>query len=182
MSISQRAAARIARPAEAGAKPVTKAEKLKRLKRSLYNKLNELCRDDRRFGSNFLPENDEGRRMLIAQLRFGLSDEAAIDFAQWCEAELPELKRQARRMKWREVSSLIDLTLEEWEGHQLWQIGPPVDKTPEELEEWWKDRRKKQARDRQQRRREKLQEKQRELAKATEAAEHPLSGPRPLAA
>jgi hypothetical protein len=76
-------------------------DNLKRVWRAKLDKLTRL-----RFGNNFLPEDDTGRRMLTALLCFGLSDDSAIEAAPWCEAELPLLKRRARRIKWDDVGKL----------------------------------------------------------------------------
>lgn len=95
-----------------------------------------------RFGNHFLPDNDGGRAMLTALLRFGLTDENAVEDAPWCAAELPTLRRQARRMKWRDVGTLISLTFEEWKYAELY-VMRPIDKSESELEAWREEQRKK---------------------------------------
>jgi hypothetical protein len=132
-------------------------------------RLKRLCRE-KRFGNDFLPDNDEGRSILIALLCLGgLPDAVAIEFAWWCEAELPALKSQARRIKWCDVGKIIGMTTQELEEYKLWSFGLPADQTPEEFKTWKKDRSKRLARERQQKRREILKaekERKMEMAKA----------------
>jgi hypothetical protein len=156
MSISQRAAARIARPAEAGAKPESKSTR-NDPRRFVRSGLKSLCNE--RF-KGYPPQNDEGRRFMIAQLACGLSDDAAIGFGYWIEAELPELRREAlafldtdreiEKEKKRTLGKFVNMTTKEWVKHKLWQLGDPVDQTPEELKVWWQKRRKEQAEERSQ--------------------------------
>jgi hypothetical protein len=107
-------------------------------------RLKNLCRE-RRFGNDYLPDDDEGRSILIALLSLGgLPDAVALEFAWWCEAELPTLKRQASRTKWRNIGKLIGITTKELGDYKLWCFGVPADQTPEEFEVWKKKRRKEQ--------------------------------------
>jgi hypothetical protein len=148
-------------------------------------RLKRLCRE-KRFGNDFLPDNDEGRSILIALLSLGgLPDAVAIEFAWWCDAELPTLKRQACRTKWRDIGKLIGMTTKELEEYKLWCFGVPADQTPKEFEAWKKERSKRLARERQQERRKRLKaekeaEKERKLQMAkTMAKKH--SNPRHVA-
>ena len=132
--------------------------------RFVRHNLSELCREER-FGNDFLPEDDEGRNMLVAFLCIGESDEVAIKFAPWCEAELPALR--ARRIKWTDIGKLIGLTTRQLENYNLWCFGLPVDKTAEEFEAWKIKRLKDQAKARQKEYRKRLKEqKERRLARA----------------
>jgi hypothetical protein len=123
-------------------------------------KLRKLCQ--MRYGNHYLPDNDDGRAMLSALLCFGLTDESASEDAPWCAAELPALKRKARRLKWRDAGKLISLTFNEWFDAKLW-ILRPIDKTEAELDAWRKERRKESWSKSQQKARKK---KERMLAKA----------------
>jgi hypothetical protein len=102
-------------------------------------RLHNLCQ--MRFGNHFLPDNDKGRAMLTALLRFGLTDDSAIADALWCEAELQTLKRKGRRLKWRDVGRLVGLTFDEWKAAKLW-VARPVDVSEADLETWRKQQRK----------------------------------------
>ena len=131
------------------------------LKRIWRAKLDKLCR--LRFDSSlFLPHNDDGRRILTAQLCFGLTDEAVTKFGWWCEGELPELRR--RRIKWDDIGQLIGLTFKEWKDAKLYHLRP-IDATAEDIEAWREEQRKKSWAKAQKKRREKLKaEKARKLA------------------
>jgi hypothetical protein len=102
-------------------------------------KLTKLCK--MRFRNHCPPDNDAGRAMLVALLRFGLTNEAATKDAPWCEAELPVLEHRAKRMKWCDVGKLLGLTFEEWKKAKLWVLRP-VDATDEEVQAWREKRRK----------------------------------------
>jgi hypothetical protein len=113
---------------------------------NLYRRrLARLC--NQRFGNHVLSNDDTGRAMLTALLRFGLTDDSANECAPWCETKLPKLKRQARRMKWRDVGKLIGLTTDELVTFNLW-ITRPADKSPEQYEQWKKARKKEQDKNR----------------------------------
>jgi hypothetical protein len=114
-------------------------EKRNKMHNILRAKLRKLCSS--RFGNHYLPDSEDGRAMLAALLCFGLTDDSAINDASWCEAELPALKRKARRIKWHDVGKLIGLTFDEWKAAKLW-IMRPIDKSEAELDAWRKDRRK----------------------------------------
>jgi hypothetical protein len=103
-------------------------------------RLDGICR--LRLDNNFLPDNGDGCAMLTALLRFGLTDDSANECAPWCETKLPKLKRQARRMKWRDVGKLIGLTFAEWKEAKLWVLRP-VDASEQDIEDWRRDQRKK---------------------------------------
>ena len=60
-------------------------------------RLYKLCQ--MRFGNHFLPDNDDGRAMLTALLRFGMTDDSAIRDAPWSVSELPTLKRRGKRFE-----------------------------------------------------------------------------------
>jgi hypothetical protein len=113
------------------------------MERIWRGKLQKLCR--LRFGNHFLPDDDDGRAMLTALLRFGVTDENAMEDAPWCSDELPTLKRRARRMKWREVGKLIELTFEEWKHAKLW-IMQPIDASELDIQAWRKERDKESSR------------------------------------
>jgi hypothetical protein len=135
--------------------------KCKRIDPILLIKLQKLCK--LRWCNHFIPDSDAGRAMLATLLRFGLTDESAIESAPWCEGELATLKRRARRIpnKWRdsdigrEVGKLIDLTFKEWILAKLFMLRP-VDASESEIEAWREKRRKESARNRQANRRDKL--------------------------
>jgi hypothetical protein len=99
-----------------------------------------------RFGNHHLPDDSDGRAMLVALLRFGLSDETAIADAPWCEAELPAFKRRAKRIKWHEVSELIGLRFAERNAVKLFNIGKPLDVSVAEIDAWRKDRKRESSR------------------------------------
>jgi hypothetical protein len=96
-------------------------------------RLQRLCQ--MRFDTHFLPDNDKSRAMLTALLRFGMTDDSAIADAPWSASELPTLKRQGRRLKWRDVGKLIGLTFDEWKAAKLW-VAKPVDVSDADLEAW----------------------------------------------
>jgi hypothetical protein len=115
-------------------------------------RLHRLCQ--MRFDTHFLPDNDDGRAMLLALLCFGLTDDAAITDAPWCgQRELSTMKRRARRMEWRDVGKLIRLTYAEYETAKLWLLRP-CDVSPEELGRRNDERRRKLDRERRKRERE----------------------------
>jgi hypothetical protein len=112
--------------------------------------------------------------MLVALLRFGLSDESAIGFGWWCEPELPELKRQAFRTNRRNVGKLIEMTTDELVEHELWHLGVPVDQTAEEFKAWKKTRAKELAAKRKQQQRDNLrEEKERQMLKLAKVRRNP---------
>jgi Fe2+ or Zn2+ uptake regulation protein len=131
----------------------------------LYRRrLARLC--NLRFGNHVLNNDDAGRAMLTALLCFGLTDESAIEDAPWCVSELPTFKRQARRMKWRDVGTLIGLTFAEWKEAKLWVLRP-VNASEQDIEDWRKDQRKKSWSKSQKKRRERdRKQKQAKLATA----------------
>jgi hypothetical protein len=105
-------------------------------------KLKNLCRL-RYDGTIFLPDDDTGRRMLIALLYFGLADAEVAAFGYWCEAELPVLKDY--RVNCDDIGQLIGLTTAELDAlgrRAPWCIGLPIDKTAKEYEVWMKQRQK----------------------------------------
>jgi hypothetical protein len=127
-------------------------------------RLDGLCR--LRFDTCFLPDTIEGRNMLIALLRFGLTDEGAAEQAPWGEAELSTLKRRARRMKWHDVGRLIGLTFVEWKEARLWVLRP-IDASEQDIKDWRKNQRKKNDAERKRKKRESdRKQKQAKLAKA----------------
>jgi hypothetical protein len=78
-----------------------------------------------RHGSRFLPDNDDGRRLLVALLRLGLAVESATLRAPWLEpTELRKLQRSARRVKWDELGELVLLTYEERRAARAWFMWP----------------------------------------------------------
>ena len=83
-------------------------------------KLTKLC--TMRYCNHWLPNNEDGRAMLTALLCFGLTDDGALADAPWSAAELPALKRRARRLKWRDVGKLINLKYSERETCGLWVL------------------------------------------------------------
>jgi hypothetical protein len=102
-------------------------------------RLDGFCR--LRFDTCFLPDTIEGRNLLIALLRFGLTDESAAEQAPWGEAELATLKRRAKRKNWRAVGKLIGLTFDEWKAAKLWMLRP-IDASEQDIKDWRKDQRK----------------------------------------
>ncbi len=78
-----------------------------------------------RHGSRFLPNNDDGRRLLLALLRLKISPELATLRAPWLEpAELKKLQRVARRVKWDELGKLVGLTYDERRASRAWYMWP----------------------------------------------------------
>jgi hypothetical protein len=137
---------------------MTNIDNLKRIWRSKFDKLTRL-----RYGNNFPPDNKEGRCLLTALMCFGMSEESALESAPWCAAELPLIARRAKRIKWDDIGKRVSLTFEEWKDVGLWRF-MPIDKTPDEIEAWRKQRRKDGAALRQQECRERLRhEKERRL-------------------
>jgi hypothetical protein len=110
-----------------------------RMERLWRGRLQKLCRV--RFGNHVLPDDDAGRAMLTALLCFGLTPENAIEDAPWCAAELAQHKRRAKRMKWRDVGELIDLTFEEWKQCKLFMMRP-VNASLADIEAWREKQRK----------------------------------------
>jgi len=136
-----------------------------RLKRIYRAKLRKLC--DLRYGNHYLPDNADGRAMLVALLSLGMTDESAISDAHWCEAELPLLKRRAARMNWRNAGKLIRLSFDEWKDVNVkaWVLRP-IDRSEAQLEKWRNDRCKAQDSARKKRKREQ-ERSERETARAT---------------
>ena len=103
-----------------------------------------------------LPNDADGRAMMVALLHFGLSSEAAMQFASWRHEpdELRQLQRKARSTKRSEIGTLIKLTIADWEKFKLWVLLPRG--VPEkEANRWRAARNREKARKRQQRKREK---------------------------
>ena len=93
---------------------------LKGLLRKRLTRLNEA-----RYHNMFAPDNDDGRAMLTALLRLGLSAESARTVAPWLEPkELTRLRRAARRLRWGQIGARIKLTEQERIAHRLWQFRP----------------------------------------------------------
>ena len=76
---------------------------------------------------------------MTALLCFGLSDDDAIGFGWWVEAELSELKGKACIDR-RSVGKLIGMTTDVLVEHELWHLGLPIDQTAEEYAKWKKER------------------------------------------
>jgi hypothetical protein len=95
-----------------------------------------------RYGDSiFLPDDAEGRAMLTALLCFGETDDGVTAYGPWCEAELPTLRRRARRMNWRrDIGELIKLTFSEWKSAKLF-ILRPVDRSEAEIQAWREEQR-----------------------------------------
>jgi hypothetical protein len=131
------------------------------IERIWRGKLKNLCRlrFEQEYGAySLLPNNDEGKALLTALLRFGLTDEKALKDAPWCKADLTKLKRQARRMKWRDdVGKLIGLTFAEWKEAKLW-ILRPIDASEQDIEDWRKEQRKNNDAERKRKKRDKDRE------------------------
>lgn len=109
-------------------------------------RLTKLCR--LRNGTHFLPDNDDGRALLTGLLRFGLSNESARESAPWLnEDDLAKAKRDAWKIKWKQVGPLIRLTYEE---RAICKLGPldPWDVSPEEVQRRYAEDRKKRDRER----------------------------------
>jgi hypothetical protein len=86
-------------------------------KRTKANYLGQLGRlNTYRQGNYFVPENDEGRAILTAQIRCKLKDDDAKERAPWItDAELVALKRQAKKIAFKDIGELVRLKhLERW--------------------------------------------------------------------
>lgn len=123
------------------------------LLRKRLSKLNEA-----RYHSMFAPDNDDGRAMLTALMRFGLSAESAAIRAPWLEPdELTRLQRAARRLHWGQIGARIKLTEQERITHRLWQFRPH-DVAWEEVQKHDGQRRIEKDRERQRKKRQEQQE------------------------
>ena len=149
-----------------------RAEQWRRLTNIWRGRLTKLCQlrtkaDGVSHGTHHLPDNSDGRAMLQALLRFGLTAESAMTDAPWCEAsELKKLQRAARRMKWNDVGALIGLTYDEREACKLWRL-VPCDVTAAELERRKADKRRKADRERRQKKRRERREAMESMRNAT---------------
>jgi hypothetical protein len=116
-------------------------------------KLFKLCR--KRYGNYFLPNDDDGRALLMVLLRFGLSADEAMEAARWLtEAELRKLKRKAWSVD--NLGALIHLTYAERDYAKLWLLLP--DKMT-----WQQVRKLQRIRDRENAKKRKRREREREL-------------------
>jgi hypothetical protein len=105
-------------------------------------------------GYHYLADDADGRAWLTALLHCGLTDEDAIQCAPWLEpAELPALRREARRLAFDDIGALVGLTFAEWGRFKAWRFYP-CDITREEFERHRRERRKEKARTRRQEKRE----------------------------
>jgi hypothetical protein len=80
-------------------------------KRTKANYLGQLGRlATYRYGNHFVPDDNEGRAMLKAQLRCKLKIEDAQERAPWItDAELAELQRQAKKIPFNKIGELVGL-------------------------------------------------------------------------
>jgi hypothetical protein len=131
-------------------------------------KFAKLCK--RRFKTHYLPDDSEGRALLLVLLRLGLSAEAAIEDAPWCAAELAALQRAAGRVKWQDIGKLIGLLDAERDACKLWQWWP-IDVPKEEVQRRAIERRKQADRERKQRKRERNRQERETIKMSDERAE-----------
>ena len=128
-------------------------------KRTKANYLGQLGRlNSYRHGNHFVPENDEGRAMLMAQLRCRLQDDDAKERAPWItDAELVALKRQAKKLDFKKIGELVGLKhLERWHDDVKMFSWPSCDISPEEAARFKAERDRENARKRQARKRESI--------------------------
>lgn len=101
-------------------------------------KILKLCKI--RHGCRFLPNNEDGRCLLVALLRLGLSDDSAVHMALWPlePPELRKLRRVARRVRWKELGDVLGrilrLTYDERLEAKLFFLWP-VDVSREEVQD-----------------------------------------------
>jgi hypothetical protein len=131
-------------------------EAWQRRARGLRGKVFKLC--ELRHGSRFIPNNEDGRKLLTALLWLGLAAEKATLQASWCEPELRKLQRAARRVKWEDLGELIGLSYEEREQLKAWSFWPH-DVPQEEVRRRQAEKNRKNARERSRRRRERERDK-----------------------
>jgi hypothetical protein len=115
-------------------------ERTARLNKELRRRLSNLWKA-RYGGCSFLPDNEEGRTMLMVMLRVGTTTESAMEMAPWLttEAEVKAKRKAASKIPWNEIGKLIKLTYAERMAHELY-CWMPIDVTPEEVRERQKER------------------------------------------
>jgi hypothetical protein len=128
-------------------------------KRTKANYLGQLGRlGTYRYGNHYLPENDEGRAMLVAQLRCRLKDDDAKQRAPWItDAELDALRRQAKKIDFKKIGELVGLKhLERWHDDVKMFSWAACDITPKEAASFKAERDRENARNRQAKRRDSM--------------------------
>jgi hypothetical protein len=125
----------------------------KRTKANYLGQLNRL--NEYRQGNHYISEDDAGRAMLMAQLRCKLKDDDAKERAPWItDAELVVLKRQARKIAFKQIGELVGLKhLERWHDDVKMFSWPACDITPREAARFKAERDRQNARKRQAKRR-----------------------------
>jgi hypothetical protein len=112
-------------------------------KRTKANYLGQLGRlATYRYGNHYVPENDEGRAMLMAQLRCKLKDDDAKERAPWITAaSLETLKRQAKKIDFKKIGELVGLKhRERWHDAVKMFSWPACDISPEDAERYRRNR------------------------------------------
>jgi hypothetical protein len=106
-------------------------ERTARLNKQLRRRFSALWRE-RLGGCSFLPNDEEGRMMLMVLLRVGTTTESAMENAPWLtEREFKALRKAARKIPWKQIGELIKLTYAERMAHKLY-YWLPIDMSPEE--------------------------------------------------
>jgi hypothetical protein len=101
----------------------TKPEASERVSYWQRVKLFKLCK--MRYGNCFLPDNADGRALLMVLLRCWLSTYSAMEAARWLtETELRKIKRAAWAVDKDNLGALIKLTYNEREEAKLWFLSP----------------------------------------------------------
>jgi hypothetical protein len=94
-----------------------------------------------RYGSTFVPNSSDGRAILLALLRCSLKDEDAMTDAPWLDrAELPKLRRKARRINWYDIGTVVKCSYDERKAGRF-HILRPYDVTWEEVQRRQKENR-----------------------------------------
>jgi hypothetical protein len=152
-------------------------------KRTKANYLGQLGRlATYRHGNHYLPENDEGRAMLVAFLRCRLKPDDAKERAPCItDAELVALKRQAKKIDFKKIGELVGLKhLERWHDDVKMFSWAACDISPQEAARFKLERDRENAAKRQAKRRDSMV-KMKHTAKRDEAVLRMLRTlPKPL--
>jgi hypothetical protein len=92
-----------------------------------FLKLSRIYREQRGLKRNYhyLTDDEAGRAFLTAFLHCGLSVEDAQERARWLDAtEMKARQREARRLAFDEIGTLIKLTFEDWLRFEAWKFWP----------------------------------------------------------
>lgn len=130
---------------------VSKQQAAKKTLEVYRRQIFKLC--NMRFGNHFVRDSDDGRALLTALLCCLLGDDVAMQAAPWLERDdLQAMRRNARRLRPRQIGPLLGVTDAERKLGKLWLLRP-CDKPWREVQREASERRDKADRERKRRKR-----------------------------